>query len=154
MTVPSKTVLLQMRFVRAGAPFCSIGAKTTIDAKNFDFTDKGGSFYGVSNTETPPIYTYAASPVRQGDPFRIDAGRQIRFGGSRQGEPIFSQLPNPAYTPYTANPVRQGAPFKWNTAKSSINASYGFYNQGQPFYVYYDGAAPVLFNATRFFSVF
>lgn len=92
MTIASKTVLLQMRFVRAGAPFCSISAKTTVDATNFDFVDKGGSFYGVSNEITPPVYTYATRPVRQGAPFRWNVAKSSingSYGFYNKGEPFY-----------------------------------------------------------------
>lgn len=154
MTIASKTELLQMRFVSRGQPFCNIAAKTSIDAfGTMDFYRQGAPFSGVSNEITPPIYTYPASPVRQGRPFRITALRQIRYGGVDRGQPIFSQLPNPTYPTLIPNPTRQGSPFKWVTAKSSIDASSDYITKGQPFYVYY-GAAPVTFNATRFFIVF
>lgn len=154
MTIASKTELLQMRFVSRGQPFCNIGAKTSIDALGtMDFYRQGAPFSGVSNEITPPVYTYPAMPVRRGTAFRITALRQIRYGGVDKGQPIFSQLPNPTYTPYAAMPVRRGTAFKWATAKNTIDASSDYVIQGQPFYVYY-GAAPVVFNATRFFLVF
>lgn len=75
MTIANKTILQQMRFVRAGAPFCPVTTRTNIDAKNFDFVYEGGSFYGESQEITPPIYTYAAAPVRLGAPFNLKTTR-------------------------------------------------------------------------------
>ncbi len=71
MTIATKTILLQMRFIRAGAPFCNIGAKETIDATNFDYSYKGNTFYGVSTVSDPvPTYPSIPLPVRYGSPFR------------------------------------------------------------------------------------
>ncbi len=99
--------------------------------------------------------------VSKGQPFcNIAAKLSIDAFGSmdfyRRGDAfsgISDEITPPVY-PVPKSPVRQGTPFRWNTAKSSINASYGFYDQGHPFYVYYDGSPPVLFDATRFFLVF
>jgi len=152
MTIASKTVLLQMRFVRAGAPFCPVTTRTNIDGTD-GWYRQGAPFFGFSDEITPPIYTYADMPVRRGAPFRITAMRQLRYGGVYQGGPIFSQLPNPTYTPYEISPVRRGTAFNWTTTRTNIDAqNFDFYYQGGPFWV--DYAEPSTFDAATFFIVF
>ena len=159
MTIASKTELLQMRFVSKGQPFCNIAAKTSIDAAGtMDFYRQGDAFSGVSNEITPPVYSYIANPVRQGNAFKLLNAKSTidsNYGRVTQGQPFYIQSSTHSYPVYAVNPVRQGNAFKWLTAKSTIDASSDFYQQGAPFYVYYSGAAPpVIFNATRMFMIF
>jgi len=158
MTVASKTLLQQMRFTRCGAPFCSIAAKTTIDAQNFDFYDRGGSFYGPANDTTPYYDVYAANPVRQGNSFKwLNAKSSIdsNYGRVTQGQPFYIQSDTHTYPVYASNPVRQGTAFLEITAKDTIDASSDFYRQGQPFYIYYGGPPPeIIFDPTRMFLIF
>ena len=159
MTIASKTELLQMRFVSKGQPFCNIAAKTSIDAAGtMDFYRQGDAFSGVSNEITPPIYSYAPNPVRQGAAFKwLNAKASIdsNYGRVTQGQPFYIQSGTHSYPVYAPNPVRQGAAFKWLTAKSTIDASSDFYRQGQPFYIYYGGPPPtIIFDPTRMFLIF
>jgi hypothetical protein len=157
MSLVSKTVLQQMRFVSRGQPFCSIAAKTSITDTS-DFYRQGQPFFGVETEITPPVYTYTPSPVRQGNAFKwVNAKSTIdsNYGKVLSGQPFYVQSSTHTYPVYALSPVRRGDAFKWITGNSSIDASSDYYQKGQPFYVYYGGTPPpVTFDATRMFLIF
>lgn len=107
MTIASKTRLFYNGFIRAGGPFVDVGAKTTINATEFDYVRWGTTFYGVSDTTpwTPP--TAIASPVHQGAPFdQVTAKSTINaseFDYVRLGSPFWVEYlgPPPAFNPAT-----------------------------------------------------
>ena len=122
-----------MRFVRAGAPFCQIGARADTPVVGDYYT--GQPFYPTVAEITPPTYTIARVPVRQGQPFNWSSPRKdASYGVANQGQPFYVYTGTHNYVAYTKNPVRQGQPFNWSSPHK--DASYGVANQGQPFYVY------------------
>lgn len=93
MTIASKTVLLQMRFIRGGGAFAEVTAKPGVDTSAISaFQRQGAPFYGVDTEITPPAYSTARKPVRYGAPFvnvttksTIDA----HFGKVSYGAPFW-----------------------------------------------------------------
>ena len=159
MTIASKTVLLQMRFTRGGAPFADVTAKPSIDTSGISgFTDASHPFFGASVEITPPTYASSRYPTRMGAPFKwltakstIDAS----YGKSDGGVPFWVDFPGASVFPtQLRSPIRAGAPFRDAVAKDSINAEdMLFTDASHPFWVRYNGAPPP-FNTTRFFLFF
>lgn len=78
----SKTVLLDFEFTRLGAPFAEVSARSDIDSKNFDFTNKGQSFWGEASTSTPVYVPLIFKPTRLGAPFKeVTANPNIDASG-------------------------------------------------------------------------
>ena len=159
MSVPAKTVLLQMRFTRAGAPFVEVTTKPSIDTTNISgFTDAGRAFFGVGAEITPPTYSNSRYPTRMGAPFKwlttkstVDAS----YGRSDAGYPFWVDFAGTSVFPaQIRRPTRMGAPFNDRVAKDIINAEdMTFVDAAHPFWVKYNGAPPP-FNTTRFFLLF
>lgn len=152
MSLASKTVLCQMRFTRAGAPFCSVGLKFGIE----DVTNRGRPFFGVSNTETPPTYPFSTYIIRAGRPFNIsEFGRDMSYGGVAAGKPFYIYQTTHNYPTQLRNTPRAGRPFKNLAANANIEGYKDYVLRGAPYYgVFIGGAAPVSFNATRMFMLF
>lgn len=161
MTIASKTVLVQMRFTRAGSVFCDVGAKSSIDTSGISvFINRGSTFFGVSDEITPPTYSSLVFPTRNGMPYlEVTAKNSIDAsfgqGKSRQGLPFVVRFAGTSVYPLIiAFATRFGAPFRDVVAKESIDASeHDYFRLGAPFWVKYGGAPPP-FNTTRFFLLF
>lgn len=159
MSIASKTVLLQMRFIGKGAPFCDVTAKSSIDTTNISaYTDAGHAFYGVNTEITPPTYASSKAISRMGAPFRDTAAKptiDAHYGFSDAGHGFWAQFAGTSVYPAAIRrPIRTGAPFRDTVAKTSINAEDMLYiDAAHPFWVKYAGA-PAPFNTTRFFLLF
>lgn len=156
MTVASRTVLMQMRFSRAGAPFCEIGAKSTIS--QVGVTREGGAFFPAVAEITAPAYSTTKNPQRQGASLGWATAKSTidaHYGRTTHGAPFWVLFSGtPAYTSLK-NPQRQGSSFINSTAKSSIDASgFDFTRQGGSYWTLYTGSTPPPFNTTRFFLMF
>lgn len=159
MTIASKTVLLQMRFTRAGAPFVEVTTKPSINTSGISgYVDAARPFFGVGTEITPPVYTSSRYPTRMGAPFKwltAKAPIDASYGKSDAGYPFFVEFSGASSFPtQIRRPTRMGAPFRDSVAKDSINAEdMLFTDASHPFWVRYTGAPPP-FNTARFFLFF
>ena len=158
MTIASKTVLVQMRFVRAGAPFADVTAKASIDTSDISgYTYRGSTFFGSNAEITPPTYPSSTAPVRRGAPYNevtTKATYDASFGQgrTRQGVPFVVRFAGTSIYPAMQRvPIRRGAPYSEVVAKSTINASeFDVTRQGAPFWV----ATGYRYNQPQFFIMF
>jgi hypothetical protein len=148
---------MQMRFVRAGAPFCEIGAKSTVG--QVGFYRNGSAFFPTSTEVTAPTYTIAKSPIKAGAPFLAKTGNSTtdaHYGRATRGTPFYVAFSGTSVYPSYTGKARLGAPFANLIAKSSIDAHYGRAAKGAPFYVAYSGTSvyPVYVGKSRFGAPF
>lgn len=159
MTIASKTILVNFRKVRAGAPYVDVATKSSIDLSDISgYVRAGNTFFGVGNTTTETFPSEVIN-VRNGSQYietttKSTIDSSYGQGKVRFGIPFVAPFAGTSSFVSSAQPVRAGQVFKDITAKSSINASeFDVVRRGSPFWVAYAGPPPA-FDTTRFFLMF
>jgi hypothetical protein len=148
MTIASKTTLVEMRCVRAGAPFANVTAKSSIDTSDISpYISLGNTFFGVSD-ETTNTYTSTVRNTRFGAPYQDVPAKSTwdaSFGQGRThvGMTFTAKFSGTSTYVSTKRSTRFGAPHQEVTTKATWDGSFGQGRTrvGTPFVVEFAGTS-------------